>query len=164
MWWFRVQHILESELEGLEEVRGPRPRHELGSTISAGRREQSERSPGPCPPPLSPWEGPSPCRLEGSGGPESSSCVDSFRKTKGQRAAGRSAPCCSSHGVLWEKRQVSREVSVPALGTTPCPCTYKEGRTASLSSPSHRTMSCHSDHFLAPGLRWLARTSPPLET
>lgn len=40
----------------------------------------------------------------------------------------------------------------------------EEGRTASLSSPSHRTMSCRSAHLLAPGLRWLARTSPPLET
>lgn len=41
-----MQHILESELEGLEEVRFPRPRRELGSTIS--------------------------CHLEGSRGPESS--------------------------------------------------------------------------------------------
>lgn len=42
-----MQHFLESELGGLEQVRVPRPRRELGSTIS--------------------------CRLEGSRGPESSS-------------------------------------------------------------------------------------------
>lgn len=38
----------------------------------------------------------------------------------------------------------------------------QEGQTAShLSSPSHQTMSCPSQHLLAPGLRWLACTPTP---
>lgn len=65
--WLQLQHILESELEGLEEVRGPRPRRELGSTIS--------------------------CHLEGSRGPE---LCGSLRKAEGQSPAGRSAPRSSS--------------------------------------------------------------------
>lgn len=46
-----MQHVLESELGGLEEVPVPRPRRELGSTISAGQervRAQTLR-PGPLP-------------------------------------------------------------------------------------------------------------------
>lgn len=65
VWWFQVQHILESELEGLEEVRGPRPRRELGSTIS--------------------------CHLEGSEVPRAELC-GLLPESKGQRPAGRCAP------------------------------------------------------------------------
>lgn len=49
-----MQHILESELEGLEEVRFPRPRHELGSTISVGR-ERVNKGLGAPPHPRTLW-------------------------------------------------------------------------------------------------------------
>lgn len=45
-----MQHFLESELGGLEQVRVPRPRHELGSTISAGRGRVSAGAWAPCQP------------------------------------------------------------------------------------------------------------------
>lgn len=72
----------QSELRGHEEVRVLRPGHEPGSPISVGGRSE-------CPPP---WPqacptrggGSSPSRLEGSRGPESSRCVDSFRKVQEQ--------------------------------------------------------------------------------
>lgn len=53
-----MQHIL-SELERLEEVRVPRPRRELGSTISAGRDRMSAQLSAPSPPPPPPrvWQG-----------------------------------------------------------------------------------------------------------
>ena len=75
-----MQHILESELERLEEVQVPSPRHELGSTIS--------------------------CHLEGSGCLKSSSSVCSVRRLKerrypgsprGQRSERPDGPACSLH-------------------------------------------------------------------
>lgn len=86
-----MQHFLESELGGLEQVRVPRPRHELGSTIS--------------------------CHLEGSRGPESSSSALAPSRSKGTETC---CVFCSPRYQPRMFRKARRRHICPHRHTRPC--------------------------------------------
>lgn len=86
-----MQHLLASELEGLEEVRFPRPRHELGSTIS--------------------------CQFEGYRGPESSSVLTPSGTQRNESRGCSDSPRCQPRMF----RKAGRHHVCPHRHTGPCP-------------------------------------------
>lgn len=139
-----MQHFLESELGGLEQVRVPRPRRELGSTISGGKGQVNAGSWAPChPQPLGVGGLPHLVVLRVLEVQRAAVVRWLLRESKG---AGLRAllPTVPAKNVLQEKRLVMSEAILVSWPEGPCPvpALTRKARQRHIC-PRRHTRPCH---------------------